>query len=725
MHTLRLKLFIGCLSMAVAGFGNGVGAQSPAPLKNVQWTSVASGVWKASVGKPDAYNLTTGLSITPRIETINRMESAQLPLQMDEISFQLIDGKTYIRFPLDKEEQIYGLGLNFKKVEQRGSILRLHMDHYAGKDNGRNHAPVPFFVSSKGYGAFINSARYIDCWVGTSVRKDSKNPPVVRDRNTDPKWEAQPYSDNLEFLVPAEGVEITLFAGKNMLDVVRRFNLMNGGGTLPPKWGLGFWQRVGSLLTDKEVETEVGDFEKRGYPLSVIGLEPGWQSCSYPCSYEWDKTRFPNPKQFVQGLDAKKVKVNVWMNPYIAPKTKLYDALEPFSASHTVWCGIVPDYSMDTVQAIVTKHLTEQLVNIGVMGVKLDENDGYDSWLWPDVATFPSRHPAEQMRQVYGSLIQQNAYRMYHRTNHRTYGLVRAGNAGTSSFPFVLYNDYYDHHDYITALINSSFIGVLWTPEVRSSKTAEEWLRRMQTVCFSPLAMLDAWADKTKPWSFAEVNDQISEVMHLRMQLIPYLYTAFADYTFEGIPPFRAMSLEDGFVNQTTVEAGKLDATDNPYAMARKQEMKDQYMVGPDLLVAPLFAGDTVRKVVLPKGKWYDFYTGKFAGESEVITVAPGLKEIPVFVRDGGIVPLAPAVNKMTTDRQPLEVRCYGHKPSVYNLYDDDGDSYDYEQGAFARIRLETSLKKGKLQGKVIIPKGAKTWSFSAYNFRFMTEQEE
>jgi alpha-glucosidase (family GH31 glycosyl hydrolase) len=185
------------------------------------------------------------------------------------------------------------------------------------------------------------------------------------------------------------------------------------------------------------------------------------------------------------------------------------------------------------------------------------------------------------------------------------------------------------------------------------------------------------------------------------------------------------MSLEDGFVNQTMVEAGKLDATDNPYAMARKQEMKDQYMVGPDLLVAPLFAGDTARKVVLPKGKWYDFYSGKFAGESEVITVAPGLKEIPVFVRDGGIVPLAPVVNKMTTDRQPLEVRCYGHKPSVYNLYDDDGDSYDYEQGAFTRIRLETSLKKGKLQGKTIIPKGAKTWSFSAYNFRFMTDQKE
>ena len=721
MQTRIIKIAVGLLCVSLASFQN-IDAQSTAPINNVQWTEVASGVWKASVGKPEPFNLTTALHITPRIETINHMDAAELPFQTGEISFRMIDGKTYIRFPLDKGEHIYGLGLNFKKVDMRGSVLRLHMDHYAGKDNGRNHAPEPFFVSSKGYGALINSARYIDCWVGTSVRKDSKNPPVVRDRNTDPKWEAQPYSDNLEFLVPAEGVEITLFAGKNMLDVVRRFNLMNGGGTLPPKWGLGFWQRVGMRLSSDEVENEVAEFEKHDCPLSVIGLEPGWQSSSYPCTYEWDKTRFPNPSQFVRDLSERQVKVNVWMNPYIAPKSQLYNSLEPFSASHTVWCGIVPDYSMDTVQAIVKKHLTTNLVNVGVSGIKLDENDGYDSWLWPDVATFPSGHSAEQIRQVYGSLMQQNTYEMYRATNHRTYGLVRAGNVGTSSFPFVLYNDYYDHHDFITALINSSFIGVLWTPEVRSSKTAEEWLRRMQTVCFSPVAMVNAWADGTQPWSFKEVNEQISDIMHLRMRLIPYLYTAFADYAFEGIPPFRAMSLEDGFVNQTTVESGKLDATDNPYAMAKKHEMKDQFMVGRDLLVAPLFAGDSARKVVLPKGKWYDFYTGKFVGEEEVITVAPGLNTIPVFVRDGGIVPLALSTNKIPTAKQPLEVRFYGEKPSSYSLYDDDGDSYDYENGAYTRIQLQVTNKKGKKQGKVIIPKGAKTWSYSAYNFRFMTE---
>ena len=161
----------------------------------------------------------------------------------------------------------------------------------------------PFFVSSRGYGAFINSARYIDTWVGTSVRKDSKNPPVVRDRNTDKNWEAQPYSDNLEFLVPAEGVEVVLFAGPTMLDVVRRFNLYNGGGALPPRWGLGFWHRVPTLFSDKEVNAEVAEFEKRGFPLSVIGFEPGWMSRSYPCTYEWDKTRFPEPEKILGRIE--------------------------------------------------------------------------------------------------------------------------------------------------------------------------------------------------------------------------------------------------------------------------------------------------------------------------------------------------------------------------------------------------------------------------------------
>ena len=697
---------------------------STSPEKQkTEWDETINGVWEISVGTPEKINLLSELNITPKSEAIRKMEVSSLPISLDDINFELIDGKTYIRFPLEEGEKIFGLGLNFKTVEQRGRIMQLHVDHYGNSDNGRTHAPVPFFVSSKGYGALINSARYIDVWAGTSVRKDSKNPPVVRDRNTDRSWAAQPYSDNLEFLIPAEGVEVILFAGPTMLDAVRRFNLYNGGGTLPPRWGLGFWHRVPTLFSDKEVYDEVAEFEKRGFPLSVIGLEPGWMSRSYPCTYEWDKGRFPDPEGFVKEMNDKFIKTNLWINPYVSPDGELFEKIEPYTGSHTVWCGITPDYSMPETKKIITEHFEKHQLDMGVSGYKMDENDGYDSWLWPDVATFPSGNSAEQMRQIYGSLMQDVTTQMYKKRNERTYGLVRAGNAGTSSYPYVIYNDYYNHRDFITALINSSFIGVLWTPEVRASRTSEEWLRRMQTTCFSPLAMINAWADGTKPWSFPDVNDEVNEMVKLRMQLIPYLYTAFADYAFEGIPPMRAMNLEDGYQLDLKAEAGKLDATENPYAIAIRREAKDQFMVGPNLLIAPLFAGETERKVVLPQGKWYDFYTGEFAGEGDVITVAPGLSKIPVYVKEGGIIPLWPAISKMKDEKLPLEIRCYGNASSQYSLYDDDGKTYDYEKGEYSRIILKTEVnEKGEKTGKAILPENGKIWSFSEYNFRFMTQ---
>ena len=690
---------------------------------NLEWKKEGQGIWKISVGKQEKVTLLSELDITPQWKAIEEIGEAPLAIDPKDVKTEVVDGKTYIRFPLDKDEKIFGLGLNFKTVEQRGRVMRLHVDHYGGSDNGRTHAPIPFFVSSKGYGALINSARYIDVWVGTSVRQDSSNPPVAKDRNTDKDWTAQPYSDNLEFLIPAEGAEVIVFSGKTMLDVVRRYNLYNGGGCLPPKWGLGFWHRVPSLFTDTEIEREVQEFRDKGFPLNVVGLEPGWMTASYPCTYEWDNTRFPNPQAFTKKMKESNIQTNLWMNPYISPKGELYDRIKPYTSSHTVWCGIVPDYMMSEAQRILIDHFKKHQLNLGVSGYKMDENDGYDSWLWPDVASFPSGTSAEQMRQIYGSLMQKVTTQMYKDENKRTYGLVRAANAGTTSFPYVIYNDYYNHHDFITALVNSSFIGVLWTPEVRASRTSEEWLRRMQTVCFSPLAMLNAWADGTKPWTFPEVAESVKAISLLRMQLIPYLYTAFADYTFKGTPPVRAMNLEEGYNMDEKMLQVSFDATNNPYALAIKKEVKDQFMVGNSLLVAPLFEGEKERKVILPKGKWYDFYTGEFAGEGEIISVSPGLDKIPVYVKDGGIVPMFPPIRQIENKQYPLEVRHYGNAPGIYDLYDDDGETFNYQKGEFVRIVLTVDVDaSNNKMGKASIPGGKNVWSYSDYIFRYMTK---
>ncbi len=670
-----------------------IGIVMPNPVtakESTAWQAVAHGVWRYSEGEKEKINLLDAAGITPNLARINEFPETPFPLNPEEITITRRQGKLYVKFPLEREEQLYGLGLQFKQVNRRGSIYYLHVDHYDGQDNGRTHAPVPFYVSSKGYGVLINSARYLTVYAGTAVRVDSPHPPRIFNRNTDAGWQAMPESDAVEILVPAEKAEILVFCGPSLLEVVQKYNLYGGGGCLPPKWGLGFTYRTHTLFSGQEVLQEVQAFADQGFPLDFIGLEPGWMDRSYPCSYVWDPGRFPQPAAFLQTLREKGVKINLWINPYIAPASILYDRMLPYAGTHTVWNGIVPDYTVGEARGIFTDYFGRQLIQGGVAGFKIDECDGYDKFLWPDAAAFPSGTEAEQMRQVYGLLMQDMLMAEYRKINRRTYGLVRASNAGGCRFPFVLYNDYYRHEDFITALINSGFAGVLWTPEVRDSATGEEWLRRMQSVCFSPLAMINAWGSGTKPWSYPEVFEAVKGAALLRMRLLPYLYSTFAEYHFHGTPPIRPMPLVQGFRDQQKAIEGQLDDTQNPYKLALRQDIKDQYMLGGCLLVAPVFTGQTSRTVILPEGKWYDFYTGKLAGENQTITIEAKLEEIPLFVPDGGIIPMIPPQLRtpQTGEILPLEVRHYGTAPGRFLLYDDDGETFDYENGEYSWTEL-------------------------------------
>ena len=691
-------------------------------ISQITWTEVSAGVWKGIVGTPEAYDLLKAAGSKPKNDALSKITKASFPFTESEIKAEIKDGKTYLRFPLIKDEQLYGFGLNFQTVHQRGKILQLHVDHYGGRDNGRTHAPTPFYVSSNGYGVFINSARYINVYAGTAVHRLSKNPPAEKDRNLDRSWSSRPYSDAVEILVPAAGVEMYVFGGPTAMEAVRRFNLFNGGGVLPPRWGLGFTQRVRTLFNTDSVRAEVKAFRERGYPLDYVGLEPGWQSRAYPGTFEWDSSRYPDPAGFAKEMLDQGIRLNLWINPYVSTHASIYKPLEKYFASHTVWVGAVPDLTIEAARKIFFDQLEKSQVAIGVSGYKIDEVDGYDYYLWPDVATFPSGLSAEQMRQTYGVLAMRYSAELFRKRNQRTFGLVRASNAGAVSFPYVIYNDYYNHEDFITALINSGFSGVLWTPEARASKSGEEWLRRFQTVVFSPMAMINAWASGTKPWSYPEVAEQVKYFSLLRMQMMPYWYSEFAKYHFEGSPPFRAVALEHGFKYEAK-STSTTNLEESPYLEATTKEIKDQYMAGDNLLVAPLFAGQTTRKVVLPKGKWFDFYTGFYAGEGEIITVTPGLEKIPVFVRDGGIIPFmsprlqAPRKNE-TVD---IEFRYYGEKPGSYMLYDDDGETFNYENGdySFREVKVQKD-KNGKQVGTISAPQKGKPNTIGKVTWKFM-----
>ncbi len=670
------------------------------PVKN--WHEVAEGVWRAELGDLSSEIRYTDLAAAPpRIAALNALSEATFPFSPEAISYLEGPGhKIMVRIPTDEDETLYGFGLQLDGIKKSRKVMTLNVDHWS-KGGGRTHAPVPFYLSSKGYGVFFNTARFLKIYNQIGNRKDSKRNPKEVDRNppADEKqagpWLAQPPGDSVEAQVNGQGLELVVFSGQSLLEVVQRYNLFSGGGTLPPLWGLGFWHRVHAKFSADEVREELAEFKRRDFPIDVVGLEPGWMTKSYPCTFEWQRKRFPEPEAFTKDLLDEGIRLNLWENPYISRHSRLYESMYPLSGSHLVWLGLVPDYTLPAARQLLAEQHYKDHISIGVSGYKIDEVDGYDFWLWPDHATFPSGVSGEAMRQSYGLLMQNMLFTdLFRKRNVRTYSLVRAANGAASGYPFVIYSDAYSHKEYLTGVSTSSLCGILWTPEARSARSDREWLNRMQTVCFSALAQLNAWSSGKKPWSYGGVTDGVRDAIKLRMRLLPYLYTAFSEYQRFGIPPLRAMILEDGFQGVVEqVSQGKLDSETNPYAMGQRVEKTDQYMFGPSILVAPFYEDQAlVRDVHLPKENWYDFYTGDFVGNGEVISVsAERLRDrIPLFVRDGAVIPLlSESVNQ--ADKaigKPLELRWYGKQPGVFELYEDDASSFDYEKGAYRTRRL-------------------------------------
>lgn len=688
------------------------------------WQKVAPGVWRVRAGQDGQPQLLAAAGVAPRSEGLAQLGEAECPLARERIMAEAQAERCLLSVPLEPDEVLYGLGLNFKALEVQQSVRHLQVDHFGGQDNGRTHAPVPFYVSSRGYGVFVNAARYLSVYAGGVHRREA-HPPVL-DRATDPGWKAVQPGQVVEIAVPGTGVEMLLFAGPSLLQAVRRFNLFCGGGCLPPRWGLGFWHRVPLAFTAEQTEQLAAEFATRGYPLDVVGLEPGWHTTCYPSTFAWHHGRFPDPAAFIARLLDRGIRVNLWEHPYVAPDCDLARELADGCGTHTgSWGGWVPDLSLPAVRETILRQHEQEHRRHGVAGYKLDECDGFDPWLWPDHAQFPSGLSGEELRQIYGVLFQRLTTELYQRHNQRTYGLVRASNAGAVSFPYVLYSDCYSHRDFITALCSSSFCGVLWTPEARAARTAEEWVRRIQTTCLSPLAMINAWADGTMPWSFPEVADAVRDAMVLRQRLLPYLYSAFAQYQADGTPPFRAMVLEEGWTTTATTATGALDSERNPYALPELMAARDQYMMGPSLLVAPLFEGETERRVLLPPGAWYDFRSGALVGHGPgQVTVRADLATIPILVRDGGIVPLQAARRQIPTagERVDLEIRHYGQADGSTVLYDDDGLSLDCERGEFCRLRLTaTRSLAGTLAGQVETVSGRAPFTYAALTWRFMS----
>ena len=667
--------------------------------------SVLPGIWKIRLGQnPESFTPVNHRVIPAQEEGLCDLPVQETPpLDCTQIRVEKRTRGLLVELPLGNEE-VYGFGLQLKSFRQSGKkkVIRVNSDPVA--DTGDSHAPVPFYVTSAGYGVLVDTARYVSLYMGAhqapgEPQEDMGNSTAFSATGTEGLYSGvDKASSRVVVEIPnVEGVDVYLFSGPTMLDAVRRYILFSGGGCLPPMWGLGMWYRTFGQFKQAEVLKLAHELRDAKIPCDVLGLEPGWHSHSYSCSYRWNPSGFPTPAAMIEELRGLGFEINLWEHAFVHPTSPIYRDLKPLSGDLAVWSGLVPDFSLPKAREIFARYHESELIGKGIGGFKLDECDNSDfiasPWSFPEHSQFPGGMDGEQMHSLFGTLYAQTLWQSFRKSDRRTLSQVRAGHALSAPLPFVLYSDLYAQADFLRGVVNSGFCGQLWSPEVRQCASVEDLLRRLQMVVFSPQALINAWMVPLTPWrQFDEVKNRagelhadwetiegkVRELFEFRTRLVPYLYSAFADYHFSGIPVCRPLVLDYPHDQET-------------------RGIDDQYLLGASLLVAPMLTGQTRRRVYLPEGEWIAYADGQCFGGSQWIEVDADLYTVPLFVKSGTLLPLAEPMTSIGHDpRFVLTVKVFGEgQVAPFRLFADDGDTFGYEKGEGGWMTLRWDAQNG------------------------------
>ena len=662
-----------------------------------QFESIAPGVWRLHFGNPEPFTPTHFRSSEMDAAGLEKMGAREpMPLDAAKISFQVSARGCSLQLPMKSGENIYGFGLHTELFNMAGRSVFLKPTDKPENDLGESHAPAPFYLSSGGYGVFVDTARFASFYTGdvSPVGTVAETDKGEIHTSTDELYRArtQRVKTMLVDVPAAKGVDVYIFAGPTMLKAVERYNLFSGGGALPPLWGLGVQYRGYAKYGAAETLALAERIRAAHMPCDVWGVEPGWQSHAYSCSFVWDTNRFPDPDGFLQKMAAMNYRMNFWEHAFTHPTSPIYDGLKPWSGNYLVWNGLVPDFASPQARKIFLKQNNAALFDRNVESVKLDECDFQPEsptpWSFPLATQFPSGLDGEVMHSLFGLLYQQTMWQPYQEKNLRTWGMVRNSQALASPLPYVLYSDSYDARCYVRGLANVGFSGLLWDPEVRTADSLEDFYRRLEVAIFSHDAVIDSWFIPNPPWDQVNrkknernelmsdrqaVADAVRQLLQLRMSFIPYLYSAFNEYHATGKPPIRALVL---------------DWPKDP----KVRQMDDQFMFGDSVLVAPMFAGETNRNVYLPAGEWYDFWTHAKISGGKFTEATNSVGQIPLFVKSGALLPLAEPVEYVKPDTCfDIAVNIVGEKPADFTLYEDDGLTTAYAKGEQNQILLHAT----------------------------------
>jgi alpha-D-xyloside xylohydrolase len=531
-------------------------------------------------------------------------------------------GLRWVTAALRPEEAFFGLGEHFGALNRRGQAFASWTVDAFGVRSDRAYKNVPLLLSSAGYGVFFDMTAPLFYELGqASVAA----------------WQVTARADHLRFY---------LFLGEGIAPLIRSYQGLTGAPAVPPDWSFGFWISRWGYRNRDEVMAVARRMREERVPCDVIHIDPYWMRHheGHHGDLEWDDSAFPDPAGMIAELKAMGFKVSLWESPYVPLDSDIRREAESRGFLLRTKSGdgpalvhgfASPSPAIDFTNPQAVDWFKAKNRNLLEMGIAVIKTDFAEDL--PADAVAHDGTPAEELHNLYPLLYQRAVFEATQEVHG--YGLIwgRSGYAGSQRYPVHWGGDpactFADMAASLRGALSWILSGAAFAsfdmggffglPTLTDPPSPELYIRWSQMGLLFSHARAHGHTAPREPWEYGEPALSIfRKYARLRYRLLPYIYSA-ALRAPEGIPLVRPLVF---------------DYPSDPTT----QHIDDQYFLGPNLLVAPMFDAVGHRDVYLPEGGWFDYWTDRLYDGPAWIKYQADLETLPLFVRAGGILPIGP-----------------------------------------------------------------------------------
>jgi len=512
-------------------------------------------------------------------------------------------------------ECIYGLGERFTPFVKNGQVVEMWNED-GGTSSEIAYKNIPFYLTNRGYGVLVNHPEAVSFEVGSEK------------------------VERVQFSLPGEYLDYFLIYGPTPRQVLERYTALTGRPALPPAWSFGLW--LSTSFTTNYDEATVTSFiqgmAERNLPLHVFHFDCFWMKEFHWVNLEWDRNVFPDPPGMLQRLKERGLHICVWINPYIAQRSRLFDEGKAGGyllkkPDGTVWqtdqwqsgMGIV-DFTNPEASQWFGNRLRE-LLKMGVDCFKTDFGERIPT----DVAYFDDSDPV-LMHNYYTYLYNKTVFGVLeeHLGSGKAVVFARSATTGGQQFPVHWGGDstatFESMAESLRGGLSLSLSGFgFWSHDIggfEQTASADVYKRWCAFGLLSSHSRLHGSASYRVPWLYdEEAVDVLRYFTRLKCRLMPYLFAAARQAHKEGLPVMRAMLVE---------------FPDDPAC----DYLDRQYMLGDSLLVAPVFSHDSRVDYYVPQGIWINLLSGKAVQGPAWVREEHAFLSLPLLVRPNSVIPM-------------------------------------------------------------------------------------